>query len=139
MGAHLALMAGDTVVAWNAPAVLAAVEAAALVGLREAGEASAKVFKGRIDTAYPPASSPGEPPHKRSGALGRSVSFHVDSVGGPTLHVGVFPGAEAESYARLLQGGTGRMRPRPFLAQIAVTSLANAAVERAVAAALRRF
>lgn len=132
-------MAGDTVVAWNAPAVIAAVEAAALAGLREAGEASAQVFRQRVDTPYPPASSPGGPPHKRSGALSRSITSRVDSVGGPTLHVGVFPGAEAVSYARCLQKGTGRMRPRPFLAQIAVTSLANAAVQRAVAAALARL
>lgn len=60
----------------------------------------------KIDKPYPPASAPGRPPHKRTGflQLNTLVSRKGRSIFVKTPQYGVF-----------LEGGTSRMRARPFI------------------------
>ena len=69
---------------------------------------------GRIYKRYRPprlhqASAPGEAPANDLGVLARSISFEVDE---SSLSLTIFAAAR---YARFLEYGTRRMRPRPFL------------------------
>jgi HK97 gp10 family phage protein len=61
--------------------------------------------------AYPPASAPGDPPHKRTGTLGRSIQNEVlkdekELVGRVGTNL---------VYGRWLELGTSQMEPRPYL------------------------
>lgn len=61
-----------------------------------------------VSIPYPPPSQPNQPPHMRTGRLQESIdifqisNYYVDF------------GADA-SYARALEYGTSKMRPRPFM------------------------
>lgn len=61
---------------------------------------------------YPPASSPGESPHRRTGYLQESVSWGVDRFG-PIYTLTV---ASTALYSVYLEFGTERMAARPFMA-----------------------
>lgn len=65
-----------------------------------------KVIKDSIDTAYPPASRPGQPPHRRSGTLkGKTkVIWRDGKLIVQTTQVGIY-----------LEGGTSHMDPRPHI------------------------
>jgi HK97 gp10 family phage protein len=60
-----------------------------------------------INKPYPPASSPGNPPHRRTGALWRSV-FATEAKDKVTV-------AADAPHAEFLERGTRRMAARPFL------------------------
>lgn len=89
--------------------VKAAVRPAAVKGLELAGAAIAADVRNRIATQGPPRSAPGEAPHKDSGLLYLSVWWEVDEVNLRVYIVADTP------YAYLLEYGTARMAPRPFL------------------------
>lgn len=77
------------------------------LGIRAAGMVSAS-----IDTPYPPASSPGESPHKRTGNLQAGVA-HVD---GPDSTVIVSNRAEGDPLVpAYLEFGTHKMAARPYM------------------------
>lgn len=61
--------------------------------------------------AFP--SAPGEPPHKQTGFLRESVTYEIDE---PSLTARV--GSNAE-YAKPLELGTSKMKPRPWLRRAA--------------------
>lgn len=64
-----------------------------------------------LSTAYPPASSPGEFPHRRSGLLVNSVTSAVEQFGSVTI-LTVISNAP---YSAHLEYGTERMDARPFM------------------------
>lgn len=74
---------------------------------RAAGEYLVQKVQEKISTLYPPASSPGDPPHLRTGTLQGSVFYSID---GETLSVGA-----SVPYADALEFGTQNMAARPFL------------------------
>lgn len=61
-----------------------------------------------ISAAYPPASAPGTPPHKRSGKLQSEVTWRVDPDGTLTM-------ISPTPYAGYLRDGTGAMAARDFM------------------------
>lgn len=63
-------------------------------------------FPGKIDTPYPPASAPGQYPHKRTGRLQARTQFvrQGRKIIARTTNVGAW-----------LQSGTRKMRPRKFV------------------------
>lgn len=63
-------------------------------------------IRAQIDTAHPPASSPGTPPHKRSGHL--HDNFVVSRDGYKIV-------VQVPQYGIWLDGGTTRMSARPFI------------------------
>jgi hypothetical protein len=122
------LMAGTTI-DWYGPQVVRDLEAAVERGMEKAGEALVAGIVRKISRPAPPASRPGQPPHRRSGGLARSVTHRVERRGGEmVLTVGVFPGAEAEDYSAALQQGTSRMSARPYLDDLRQAVTAGAAV-----------
>lgn len=68
-------------------------------------------IKARVGTPYPPASRPGQPPHRRTGRLQRSVGGNT-ILSGNRLIVTHFATA---FHAPFMQLGTRHIRPRPFL------------------------
>lgn len=69
-------------------------------------------IRASIQKPYPPASKPGNPPHRRSGYLAGSVTGTGDQKG-IRIH-------EAQ-YGRFLEGGTARMDPRPHVLPVLFT------------------
>lgn len=63
-------------------------------------------IRAQIDTQHPPASSPGDPPHRRSGHL--HDNFFVGRDGYEVV-------VKVPQYGIYLDGGTGRMAARPFI------------------------
>lgn len=63
-----------------------------------------------LSTDYPPASEPGESPHRRTGNLQALSSFEVD-VSGDQVSLTYRNDA---AYAEFLNSGTSRMEARPF-------------------------
>jgi HK97 gp10 family phage protein len=66
----------------------------------------------RLNIAYPPASSPGDTPHRRTGNLSASTQARVVKREGDRISVDV---ANTAEYAEHLEFGTDRMEPRPFM------------------------
>lgn len=72
--------------------------------------------KRRISEPYPPASDPGEPPHRRSGRLAEDAgSVVVVDEGSKTVTVNC--GTDV-FYGEYLEEGTDRMEPRPVWRQL---------------------
>jgi hypothetical protein len=70
-------------------------------------------IRSEIATSYPPASSPGEPPHRRSGNLIASSGHSVISeVSASRVELTIYNTAP---YAVFLRDGTGRMAARDFM------------------------
>ena len=66
-------------------------------------------IKETIGTPYPPASTPGQPPHRRTGNLHDNLRITADTTGAGALNVWTVP------YGPFLEGGTSKMAPRPFV------------------------
>lgn len=71
-------------------------------------ETAAKIL---LNDSYPPPSTPGSPPHKRTARLQASINWHIsaDSQG---LYAAI--GTDLD-YGGYLERGTDRIAPRPFL------------------------
>lgn len=76
--------------------------------LDTAAQAIASRMVDLITTAYPPASRPGEPPHSRTGTLARSIHYRRPAPLQRQIGSEVF-------YAKMLESGTRRMDPRPYM------------------------
>lgn len=78
---------------WNGDKIVRQVEQAARKGLDDAGRQIAAKARQDLSKPFPPASRPGEPPHKRTGALGAAQRHEVREDGGDVvLQVGTRPG-----------------------------------------------
>jgi len=75
--------------------------------IRDRSQKSGKLYK--YKSRYIRASAPGEYPANRSGNLARSIGFDVN---GFNLYFGA---RNPAFYAKFLDKGTRKMRPRPFL------------------------
>jgi hypothetical protein len=92
--------------AWLARKLPPAMEA---LGIRAAAEVA-----NSIDEPYPPASSPGNPPHRRTGNLRAGVEHTEDSSGTETT----ISSARAQGDPRVpvyLEFGTHKMAARPYM------------------------
>lgn len=97
-----------SVTEWHADRILADVERGTRNGLEQAGKQLAAKAKSDLSNSYPPASRPGQPPHKRSGALAAAQEHKVVTEGGDiVLKVGTRPGLR---YAPIMA------KTRPWLA-----------------------
>lgn len=92
---------------WHGDAVRARIEAELKRRLHSSVILVSNRAKELVSTAYPPASSPGEPPAKRTGHLRRNIATEVV---GLTGRVGT-----GLVYARHLELGTTHIQPRPWL------------------------
>lgn len=84
--------------------------------LEAAGQASVQALVVSLATPYPPASYPGEAPHRRSGWLMENTGFLVFK---EEDTVRVFSDAE---YSIFLEFGTRKMQARPFLTPMMLKS-----------------
>ena len=94
---------------WRGDEFLARVRARLAANLGEAAGIVADRIVESINGPYPPASSPGDPPHRRTGRLRASVASEVDA---DTLTAVV--GAPGK-VAYWLETGTRKMAARPFV------------------------
>lgn len=69
-------------------------------------------LRNAVNTPYPPASRPGEPPHRRSGRLQAGIVVDADT---ENLQINMGFKPEVERQAMSLEFGTRNMRPRPFV------------------------
>lgn len=83
----------------------------------------------KINTAFPPSSTPGTPPHRRSGFLHDNVKV-VRKGNGLVVRV--------PQYGVWLEGGTGKMLARPFIRDTVLGRDKKKAVKR-VAVLTKRF
>ena len=100
----------DPAFAWFMRKLPSAMEA---LGIRAAGTASKL-----IDTPYPPASRPGNPPHRRTGNLEAGIE-HTESADGTEM---VLSSKRAEGDPRVpmfLEFGTSKMAARPYMRVVA--------------------
>ena len=79
-------------------------------------------LKHTLSTPYPPASEPGQPPHKRSGRLYDSIRWETAASPQPTLWVGTSAyrwerggTPQTGGYPRFLEWGTSLMEKHPFM------------------------
>ncbi len=122
-------------VVWRGDQVLAEISSAVLGAMTAAGQALAAGVVSSISAPYPPASSPGQPPHRRSGGLRAEVTSRTTrAAGAVTMTVGVPSDSPVRTQAQALQGGTARMAARPFVPTV---ERATAVVLDHVAAAVR--
>lgn len=94
-------------VTWNGAAVLEAMTRRIDARLDRAAEQIAVRMRGNLETPYPPASSPGESPHRRTGNLQGQVQVVKPA---PLVRQ---VGSNAR-YAAFLELGTSRMAARPW-------------------------
>jgi hypothetical protein len=100
-----------TTLIWNQDRVISRARGVMLARAQNAAEAAEQQVKARLGEAHPPASAPGQPPRRRTGALQRSI---VGAVRATVARIRVQVSAAAP-YARMLQQGTRKMAARPFL------------------------
>jgi hypothetical protein len=96
---------------WRSDRIMGRVNATMIARGRVAAAAGERQVKARIADPFPPASRPGQPPKRRTGALQRSVLGTVRLL---TRRIRVTLSAAAP-HAIYLQRGTSRMARRPFL------------------------
>lgn len=76
----------------------------------EAGKAIVAHTRALVGIQYPPASSPGQPPHRRTGAFQRSVEYTTRRRSGePAVRI-----YSTSPYGDYLNDGTTRMAARPW-------------------------
>lgn len=76
----------------------------------EVGIVVSRHAKALVGVSYPPASSPGEPPARRTGRLQQSITYQVRGKSGRPA-VRIYAGAP---YGEFLETGTSRMAARPW-------------------------
>jgi len=107
------MVQGDILV-WNAAALaefFRSPSAPIARDLFRRGLAVESEAKRLLNTSFPPPSSPGEPPHKRSARLQTSISTRLgEDAEGIYVDIGT-----AVEYGEYLEFGTARMEARPFL------------------------
>src|SRR4051812_47974766 len=82
-----------------------------LKAIKAAGQDTENYIRQSISIPYPPASSPGQPPHMRSGELLAGIGHSVDEQGdGIVLSV-----TSQAPHSTYLEYGTAHMAPRPFM------------------------
>jgi hypothetical protein len=81
--------------------------------LTAAGESSVQGIRQDISTAYPPASSPGNPPHYREGKLFQGIHFTTFKVDETVTIAAERAGTPMVAY--WLEFGTHRMAARPYM------------------------
>jgi len=98
---------------WNGGSAPWVVRSAIADGIERAAIYVRRAMKRLISTPYPPASSPGEPPHRRTGNLYRNIDVFINR---QTLVAYVGPTEDAE-YGLYLEYGAPRanLEPRPFM------------------------
>jgi phage gpG-like protein len=105
-------------VRWNGEAAKAYVRAEAVKSLTRAAIEVERRAKELVSIAYPPPSSPGEAPHKRTGRLRASITYEVDA---SDLRARVGTNV---TYGKHLELGTSRgLRPRPWLRRALAESM----------------
>jgi len=99
---------------WHGPKVAKAIDTGLQRNLTKAALFVVRKVKQSLTKAGPtkthpstPASSPGEPPHRRTGRLARSITHEVTAT---TARVGT-----NVKYGKFLEVGTGDMAARPYL------------------------
>lgn len=114
------------------------IDAMAIDTLTEVGLEMEDDLRDSIDTAYPPASAPGQAPHRRSGALQRAVYSVVDEFvdSGPVLTIGY--NRSVAPHSEYLTHGTKNMAPRPSIAPL-VERWRGARFEEAVNRAMASY
>lgn len=109
-------------------------------GVGKVAEQYVAEAKQLVSTPYPPASVPGESPHKRTGVGRESIGFVVTRKGGLksfVARVGVDPKG---FYMMLLEIGTRNIEPRPWvLVALKSTKFQNRAINRLKRLANRVF
>jgi HK97 gp10 family phage protein len=96
---------------WEGGKVTAKVHNALADAIDYAASRLVKRIRRVLNIPYPPASSPGSPPHRRSGLLRSSVYYEMSR----RRLVAYLRVDEAAFYWRFLEYGTSRMAARPFL------------------------
>lgn len=119
---------GSGVVDWHGEEIMEDIAKAVVAGLDAAGEALVEKYQRMLNVPYPPASRPGQPPHRRSGGLGRAQTHRVArDAFGVALIVGVPTSSPVAAQASALAKGTGRMKARPWIDEAEVQSAADLA------------
>lgn len=99
---------------WQGPRVLEFFRGRMQARVRASADLVASHAQSLVSIPYPPASSPGNPPHRRTGLLRSSIRAEVVRGG---FGFGRFYGRVIADvpYASFLERGTRRMAARPFL------------------------
>lgn len=95
---------------WNGPACLELIRTQASARVERAATVLFDEVVKALDVPGPPASRPGDPPHRVKGDLKRGVVRYFD---GRSWVVGLAPRVKRQGLA--LELGTRRMQARPFL------------------------
>ncbi len=93
---------------WYGPEVKAKLDSQLVKNLHRAAITYKNEVK-RVLSESPPASAPGEPPHRDTGRLRASISHEVDE-SAKTARVGT-----NVKYGKFLELGTSKMAARPYL------------------------
>ena len=117
---------------WHGEKIKRSMRAAFFNGMEAAGKSFVYHIRSSINKPFPPASAPGEPPHKRSGNLQAAVDYWVKK-GKLELDIGVNIDAP---YWSDLEFGTKKMEARPFIGVAVKRWLKNA--NRLIARAIKR-
>lgn len=76
----------------------------------QCGAVVSRHAKQLVGVQYPPASSPGNPPHRRTGAFQQSITYEVRKRSGqPAVRI-----YSTSPYGDFLNDGTSRMAARPW-------------------------
>ena len=127
-------MPGTSRVVWNGRKVFATTRLQAKGRLQVGARTAREDLRRLVGTPYPPASTPGTPPHRRTGRLQRSVFSEVRE---RAKSISVYIGARAP-YAGYLQRGTRRMAARPFLPSRLAAGTVGRGVFRSIFGRFRR-
>lgn len=92
---------------WHGAKIRRALTERGLERLRNAAEELRDYIRGKVSTRYPPASRPGQYPHRRTGDFHRSIRYRVLK---ELRRMRVYSN---DRKAKWLEYGTQRMAPRP--------------------------